>query len=209
MEDQLQQKNVSGVWRGLKAISGHREPDSQASGDQKWANDLNIFFNRFDRSSIPSPAQSSMLQPPLSAPSAHCPNFSPTSSSLPTTLSAQPPPTAHPINPTPPLTPSSTQPPCPNLSLTTTQVRNQLRKIKARKAAGPDGISSRLLKSCADQLCGIVEHMFNLSLKLGRVPQQWKTSYVRVPQLIFPKGQSMGMKYSKLRVRSSFFSPLC
>ncbi|KAI3373863.1 hypothetical protein L3Q82_021972 [Scortum barcoo] len=26
---------------------------------------------------------------------------------------------------------------------------------EARKAAGPDGISSRLLKSCADQLCGI------------------------------------------------------
>ncbi|KAI4889719.1 hypothetical protein NFI96_009930 [Prochilodus magdalenae] len=57
------------------------------------------------------------------------------------------------------------------------QVRNELRKIKA-KAAGPDGISARLLKSCADQLCRVVEHMFNMSLKLGRVPQLWKTSCV-------------------------------
>ncbi|KAI3358354.1 hypothetical protein L3Q82_014798, partial [Scortum barcoo] len=37
----------------------------------------------------------------------------------------------------------------------THQVRNALKKNRARKAAGPDGISSRLLKSCADQLCGI------------------------------------------------------
>ncbi|KAI3364557.1 hypothetical protein L3Q82_011339 [Scortum barcoo] len=33
------------------------------------------------------------------------------------------------------------------------QVRTQLKKIKARKATGPDGISSRLLRDCADQLC--------------------------------------------------------
>ncbi|KAI3373033.1 hypothetical protein L3Q82_023470 [Scortum barcoo] len=47
-------------------------------------------------------------------------------------------------------------PPCSSLLLTThTSVRNALKKNRARKAAGPDGISSRLLKSCADQLCGI------------------------------------------------------
>ncbi|KAI3360366.1 hypothetical protein L3Q82_002230 [Scortum barcoo] len=36
---------------------------------------------------------------------------------------------------------------------TVDQVRTQLKKIKARKATGPDGISSRLLRDCADQLC--------------------------------------------------------
>ncbi|KAI4878183.1 hypothetical protein NFI96_009370 [Prochilodus magdalenae] len=65
---------------------------------------------------------------------------------------------------------------------------NELRKIKAKKAAGPDGISARLLKSCADQLCRVVEHMFNMSLKLGRVPQLWKTScVVPVPKTQHPK----------------------
>ncbi|KAI4887201.1 hypothetical protein NFI96_031265, partial [Prochilodus magdalenae] len=67
-------------------------------------------------------------------------------------------------------------------------VRNELRKIKAKKAAGPDGISARLLKSCGDQLCEVVEHMFNMSLKLGRVPQLWKTScVVPVPKTQHPK----------------------
>ncbi|KAI5103517.1 hypothetical protein C0J45_7098 [Silurus meridionalis] len=62
------------------------------------------------------------------------------------------------------------------------------RKIKARKAAGPDGISSRLLKTCADQLCGILLYMFDLSLKLGKVPQIWKTScVVPVPKTPRPK----------------------
>ncbi|KAI3371819.1 hypothetical protein L3Q82_024371 [Scortum barcoo] len=54
-------------------------------------------------------------------------------------------------------------------SLTTHQVRNALKKNRARKAAGPDGISSMILKSCTDQLCGIFGYTFNLSLKLGRV----------------------------------------
>ena len=36
MENQLQQRNVSGVWKSLKTISGQRTPDSQAEGDQTW-----------------------------------------------------------------------------------------------------------------------------------------------------------------------------
>ncbi|KAI5090955.1 hypothetical protein C0J45_19816 [Silurus meridionalis] len=74
------------------------------------------------------------------------------------------------------------------LPLTEAQVRMELRKIKARKAAGPDGISSRLLKTCVDQLCGILLYMFDLSLKLGKVPQIWKTScVVPVPKTPRPK----------------------
>ena len=63
-------------------------------------------------------------------------------------------------------------------SPSTAQVRRELRRIKARNAAGPDGISSRLLNSCADELCGVVEHVFSLSLKLRVVPQLWENSCV-------------------------------
>ncbi|KAI5095921.1 hypothetical protein C0J45_14351 [Silurus meridionalis] len=116
MEEQLQQNNVSGVWKGLKTITGHKEPSSQAVGDQ---NQHSIQYT---------------------------------------------------------------------LPLTEAQVRMELRKIKARKAAGPDGISSRLLNTCADQLCGILLYMFDLSLKLGKVPQIWKTScVVPVPKTPRPK----------------------
>ncbi|TKS64909.1 RNA-directed DNA polymerase from mobile element jockey [Collichthys lucidus] len=64
----------------------------------------------------------------------------------------------------------------------------QLKKIKARKAPGPDGISPRLLKDCADQLCGVVRRLFNLSLSLEKVPALWKTScVVPVPKTPRPK----------------------
>ncbi|KAI3369209.1 hypothetical protein L3Q82_007442 [Scortum barcoo] len=127
MEHQQQQNNICGVWKGLKTISGFKEPKSQPVGDQ----------------------------------GSH------------SVLSLRPPPST---------------PPCSSLLLTTHQVRNALKKNRARKAAGPDGISSRLLKSCADQLCGIFGYTFNLSLKLGRVPQLWKTScIVPVPKTPHPK----------------------
>ncbi|KAI4903434.1 hypothetical protein NFI96_017561, partial [Prochilodus magdalenae] len=63
LEEQLQRNNVSGVWKGLKTISGHKKPDSQVVGDQKWVNELNLFFNRFDHSPDPPPAQTSLLNP--------------------------------------------------------------------------------------------------------------------------------------------------
>ncbi|KAI3354572.1 hypothetical protein L3Q82_019076, partial [Scortum barcoo] len=152
MEHQLQQNNICGVWKGLKTISGFKEPKSQPVGDQGWANDLNLFFNRFDQASAPPPAQSPLLQPPSqSLPPVHGSSCAPPPPL--TTLSSHLPDTSisHSVLCT---SPPST-PPCSSLLLTSHQVRNALKKNRARKAAGPDGISSRLLKSCADQLCGI------------------------------------------------------
>lgn len=37
-------------------------------------------------------------------------------------------------------------------------------------------IGSRVIKVDADQLCGLMAHIINLSLKLGRVPLLWKIS---------------------------------
>ncbi|KAI3363778.1 hypothetical protein L3Q82_001207 [Scortum barcoo] len=91
MEHQLQQNNICGVWKGLKTISGFKEPKSQPVGDQGWANDLNLFFNRFDQASAPPLAQSPLLQPPSQSlppvhwlllcplpPPPHDPQFTPT-----------------------------------------------------------------------------------------------------------------------------------
>ncbi|KAI5100952.1 hypothetical protein C0J45_9938 [Silurus meridionalis] len=117
-------------------------------------------------------------------PSADASSSSPTS--LCTAISSQ---TIHYTPNSPPLPiPSSQHSIQYTLPLTEAQVRMELRKIKARKAAGPDGISSRLLKTCADQLCSILLYMFDLSLKLGKVPQIWKTSCaVPVPKTPRPK----------------------
>ncbi|KAI3367053.1 hypothetical protein L3Q82_009685 [Scortum barcoo] len=79
-------------------------------------------------------------------------------------------------------------PPSNLFTPTVDQVRTQLKKIKARKATGPDCISSRLLRDCADQLCQVVCYILNLSLSLERVPVLWKTScVVPVPKTSSPK----------------------
>ncbi|KAI3351116.1 hypothetical protein L3Q82_005681 [Scortum barcoo] len=63
MEHQLQQNNICGVWKGLKTISGFKVPKSQPVGDRGWANDLNLFFNRFDQASAPPGPVSSAATP--------------------------------------------------------------------------------------------------------------------------------------------------
>ncbi|KAI3364549.1 hypothetical protein L3Q82_011343, partial [Scortum barcoo] len=85
------------------------------------------------------------LQLPLPA----CPLTTINTSTISGALTLIPPP-----SPPPSLQCSSPPPPpSPNLfTPTVDQVRTQLKKIKARKATGPDGISSRLLRDCADQL---------------------------------------------------------
>ena len=53
-----------------------------------------------------------------------------------------------------------------------------LRRLRPYKAAGPDKISPRLLRACASELGDPLQRLFNLSLRLGRVPSLWKTSYI-------------------------------
>uniref|UniRef100_A0A8C4TKB5 Reverse transcriptase domain-containing protein n=1 Tax=Erpetoichthys calabaricus TaxID=27687 RepID=A0A8C4TKB5_ERPCA len=57
----------------------------------------------------------------------------------------------------------------------TAQVSRELRRLRASKAACPDGVSPRLLKVCASELGGPLQHIFNLSLEQGRVLRLWKT----------------------------------
>ena len=62
-------------------------------------------------------------------------------------------------------------------------VRKCFRQVNARKAAGPDGIPGRVLKSCAAQLAGVFMNIFNLSLSLSVVPACFKmATIVPVPK---------------------------
>ncbi len=47
------------------------------------------------------------------------------------------------------------------------EVRRELRRVNVRKAAGPDGITGRVLRSCADQLAGLFTSIFNPYVLLG------------------------------------------
>ncbi len=63
------------------------------------------------------------------------------------------------------------------------QVRSTLRRIDINKASGPDRVSGRTLRTCADQLAGVFTSIFNLSLQLAVVPTCLKsTTIIPVPK---------------------------
>ncbi len=58
------------------------------------------------------------------------------------------------------------------------EVRRAFKRVNVRKAAGPDGITGRVLRSCADQLAGLFTSIFNQSLATSVVPTSFKKSII-------------------------------
>ena len=50
--------------------------------------------------------------------------------------------------------------------------------MKVNKAAGPDKITGRLIKTCHLQLCSVFHVLFQLCVELGEIPLQWKTAEI-------------------------------
>ncbi len=60
--------------------------------------------------------------------------------------------------------------------------RRELKIVNVRKAAGPDGITGRDLRFCADQLAGLFTSIFDESLATSLVPTFFKKSVIPVPK---------------------------
>ena len=58
------------------------------------------------------------------------------------------------------------------------EVLKAMKSIIPSKACGPDNVSPKVIKLCADQLCGIFSFIFNLSLSDCQIPEQWQTSCI-------------------------------
>jgi hypothetical protein len=69
--------------------------------------------------------------------------------------------------------------------ITAQKVRSHIKKLKPTGAAGPDGITTKLLQTCQDELSPVLATIYRKSLQEGTVPEEWKTANV-VP--IFKKG---------------------
>ena len=52
------------------------------------------------------------------------------------------------------------------------------KRLKTKKAVGPDNICGRLLKCCASQLCHVFSMLFSWSLNVSHVPDLWKKSII-------------------------------
>ena len=62
-------------------------------------------------------------------------------------------------------------------TMCTVGTRRTFQRLNMRKAAGPDGIMPRLLRLCANELCGFFTN-FNWSLRLCTVPVSFKRSVI-------------------------------
>ncbi len=57
-------------------------------------------------------------------------------------------------------------------------VTTLFKRVKTRKAAGPDAICGRTLHYCADQLSGVFTRLFQMCADLGQIPTLWKTATI-------------------------------
>jgi hypothetical protein len=67
---------------------------------------------------------------------------------------------------------------CSTLYITTEVIYKKLTQLKVGKAAGIDGIDTKVLIECAEELCKPLQILYNLSLNEGVVPKEWKLANV-------------------------------
>lgn len=83
--------------------------------------------------------------------------------------------------------PSNSEEVTSTFQVTEHDVRRALKQVNPRKAAGPDGIRGRVLRTCADQLAPVFTVIFNLSLSQCIIPTCLKSStIVPVPKKAQP-----------------------
>ena len=53
-----------------------------------------------------------------------------------------------------------------------------LSKINVNKVPGVDNLPARILRTCAEELSIPLAHLFNLSLRTGKMPTLWKSANI-------------------------------
>ena len=71
------------------------------------------------------------------------------------------------------------------LFVTPVMIANKIKKMKDNKSPGVDGIPPKLLKEIVEQISTPLAKLFNLSLKEGIVPSEWKEANITP---LFKKG---------------------
>ena len=85
-------------------------------------------------------------------------------------------------------------------------IEDVLSSRNPNKAAGPDGIESRILKECAGELAPILTELFRKSMDVGEVPKCWKEAHI-VP--IHKSGSKAKMSNFRPVALTSVISKVC
>ena len=151
MEAQFNGCDSSAAWKSLKNLTNYKKKPPQVAPSVKLANELNVFYTRFELPSIDGP------QPLPPAP-----------------------PSPEPDERQTPLEPAAgqSQHQAAPLSIEEKDVLRLFTRQNVRKAGGPDGISPATLKHCARQLAPVFTGIFNESLAQCKVPACFKSSTI-------------------------------
>ena len=66
----------------------------------------------------------------------------------------------------------------PGLVITEEMITEKLDKLKIDRSAGIDNIHPRVLKELKTELAKPLKQIFEISLKLGRLPEDWRSSII-------------------------------
>ena len=75
-----------------------------------------------------------------------------------------------------------------NITVDLKGVAKLLDGLNIHKAPGPDGLNTRVLKECSNEISPILALIFNESLARDDVPDEWRQANV---SLVFKKGENM------------------
>ena len=82
---------------------------------------------------------------------------------------------------------SSTDAQMTELILSELEVEHTLKSLDSNKATGPDEIPARLLKVTTPVIAPSLCKLFNKSLRLGSIPEEWKLAIVVPAHLVCGK----------------------
>ena len=74
--------------------------------------------------------------------------------------------------------PSLTEEKLEDVKFDVESVKELLHNLNPNKAAGPDGVETRLLKECAEEMAPVMCQLFRKSLDEGEVPNGWKEAHI-------------------------------
>ena len=69
-----------------------------------------------------------------------------------------------------------------DVSLTVEAIEERLQDLNPNKAVGPDGVESRLLKECAEEIVPILQQIFRKLLDEAEVPELKSYQFIRADQ---------------------------
>ena len=64
------------------------------------------------------------------------------------------------------------------IEVTSKGVKKMLKGLSTTEAMGPDSIHPRVLKELSSELAGVLAHLFQQSIDIGTIPEDWKAANI-------------------------------